>query len=84
LTPVRFNFPPPPNASRPGPTPAFDALPARAPLGQVSWNLPKGDKMTFDAPKQSSQSTVRSETMFDNIDDPYFVLGIDKGASEAK
>jgi hypothetical protein len=84
LTPVRFNFPPPPNASRPGPPPAFNAPPARAPLGQVSSNLPKGDQMMFDAPKQPSQSTARSETMFDNMDDPYFVLGIEKGASEAK
>jgi hypothetical protein len=40
--------------------------------------------MMFDAPKQPSQSTARSETMFDNMDDPYFVLGIEKGASEAK
>ncbi|KAH8769533.1 hypothetical protein BGZ57DRAFT_765597 [Hyaloscypha finlandica] len=79
LTPVKFNMPPPfhPLPPRP-PLPGFNGPPSRAPLGQVSSNLPRSDQSMFGAPKHPSQSATRSEAI-----DPYFVLGVSKGASEA-
>ncbi|KAE9372452.1 hypothetical protein N431DRAFT_339677 [Stipitochalara longipes BDJ] len=71
LTPVRFNMPRPYHALPPRPLPAFDA--PRAPLGQVSSNLPRSDQSMFAKP--------RTEII---IDDPYFVLGVTKGANDAE
>lgn len=84
LTLVKFNMPPMfhPLPPRPAPPAGFNSPPMyHAPLGQVSSNLPRGDGTMSDAPKQPSQPSTRSGT---TLDDPYFVLGVSKSASEAE
>lgn len=85
LTPAKFSFLPPQQAARSGPLPPFNAPPSRAPLGQVSNNIPKTDQPAFNTPKPAPPpSTPRSDSMAIEVDDPYFVLGVEKGASEAE
>jgi len=78
LSPVRFNIPRPHHALPPRPPPFSDA--PRAPLGQVSSNLPRSDQAMFNTAKEQAHTT-RPEPI---IDDPYFVLGVTKGASDAE
>jgi hypothetical protein len=86
LTPVKFSFPPPQQAARSRLLPAFNAPPSsRTPLGQVSNNIPKTDQLAFNAPKPAPPlSRPRSDSMTIEVDDPYFILGVEKGASEAE
>jgi len=79
LTPVRFEMPRPRHTLPPRPLPFFD--PPRAPLGQVSTNLPVNNQSSMFEAAKSQPQAAQSDGF---IDDPYFVLGVSKGATDAE
>jgi hypothetical protein len=85
LTPIKFNLPPCQPAPRALLPPRFHASQSSAPLKQVSHNIPKNDQETPNTTKLPPlPSAPRSETIDLEVDDPYFVLGVEKGASETE
>jgi len=93
LTPVKINMPRPLPLPK-YPPPAFNQTPGRVPLGQVSSNVPQNEQATattrgVSTPKTQQtmlpqKSTPAYGSMIFEVDDPFFVLGINEGAAEAE
>ena len=77
------------------PQDSFDIVQGRAPLGQVSNNIPRRDKCTESLPKLTTPATGASPsdptptsqsqpTPDQKVEDPHFVLGVKKGALESE